>query len=103
MLAVAAVATATAAMEPRNQLGRRCSLTLDRAVDGVFGSGGKSAADTPTRGAAGTRKHGPKVLLQSAAAALNRTHSARKKEAAVAAAAAAKAAAGARLPRTGRC
>lgn len=84
--------------DPRNKLGRRRSLTLDRAFDGVFGSGGKSAGDTPTRGAASARKHSPKVLLQSAAAVLNRTHSARKKEAAVAAAAAAKAAAGAHPP-----
>lgn len=75
--------------EPRNMLGRRRSLTLDRAFDGVFSSGGKSAAETPTRGVASARKHSPKVLLQSAAAVLNRTHSARKKEAAVAAAAAA--------------
>lgn len=80
--------------EPRNKFGRRRSLTLDRVFDGVFSSGGKSAADTPTRGVAAARKHSPKVLLQSAAAVLNRTHSAKKKEAAVAAAAAATAAAG---------
>lgn len=80
--------------EPRNKLGRRRSLTLDRAFDGVFSSGGKSAAETPTRGVVAARKHSPKVLLQSAAAVLNRTQSARKKELAAAAAAAATATAG---------